>query len=89
MATPEVSYDSIVHGYSLSSNQNRFCIGFGNLETGSAPTGRDFVSLHDNLGVSEENGMTMVKITPLDTCVFAVDCGIADIPPADGTRIMA
>jgi hypothetical protein len=93
MATPEVSYDSSVHGFRLSSNQNRFCIGFGNLETESTQTGRDFVGLHDNLGVSEvdcsQNGMTMVKITPLDTCGFAVDCGIADIPPADGTRIAA
>jgi hypothetical protein len=33
MATPEVSNDSIVHSYRLSSNQNRFCIGCGHFAT--------------------------------------------------------
>jgi hypothetical protein len=27
--------------------------------------------------------------SPLDTCVFTVDCEIADIPPDDGTRMTA
>jgi hypothetical protein len=41
------------------------------------------------LGISEvdcsQNGMEMVKLTPLDTCLIAAD-GTADIPPADGAR---
>jgi hypothetical protein len=49
------------------------------------------VDLHDNLGVSEvdssQKDMAMVKTPPPDTYGFAVDCGIADIPPSDGTRM--
>jgi hypothetical protein len=36
-----------------------------------------------------QKGMTTVITPPQNTRGFAVDCGIADIPPSDGTRMTA
>jgi hypothetical protein len=61
--------------------------------TGSTPAARDFISSHDNLGLSEvacsQNGMAIMNTTPLDTYGYVVDCGIVDHPPADCSRMTA
>jgi hypothetical protein len=93
MATPDVSNASTVHGYRLCSNQNRLCIGFDNSVAGSTPKVRDFSCLHYILSVSEvecsRNGMAMLKTTPPDSSGYAVDCGIADLPLDDCSRMTA
>jgi hypothetical protein len=91
MSTPEALNDSVEHGDRLSSYQNHSCSGFGRDATVSTPTASDFISSHDNMGVSEvdcnQNGMA--NTTPPDSygCVF--DCGIVDHPPADCSRMTA
>jgi hypothetical protein len=93
MSTREALNDSVDHGDRLSSHQNRSCSGFGRGATGSTPTARDFISSHDNMGVSEvdcsQNCMAMVNMTPPDSFGYVVDCGIVDHLPADCSRMTA
>jgi succinyl-CoA synthetase beta subunit len=49
MSTLEAFNDSVEHGDRLASHQNRL----GRGATGSTPKALDFISSHDNVGVSK------------------------------------
>jgi hypothetical protein len=54
------------------------------LSTEITPRGRDFIHLHDNMGISKfdcsHNGVVMVKTMPPSLSGCADDCGMVDLP---------
>jgi hypothetical protein len=83
MATPDVSNTSTVHGYHLSSNQNRSNIGFGRCAKENTPSASDVVCSGNNFGISKvdcsQYWRKTVRTAPPGVSGFVGDSGIKDL----------
>jgi hypothetical protein len=93
MATTDVSHASTLRYCRLSSNKNHSGIYIGHCVKENTPSPRNVVNSGDSIGIFEvycsQSGMEMVKTTPSDSSGYVADCGIADLPLADCSRMRA
>jgi hypothetical protein len=91
METPDISNASTFRDCRPSSNKNHSGIDIGQCVKENTPSPRNVVNSGGSLGISEvdcsQSGLEMVKTTPTDSSGYVDDCGIADLHPADCSRM--
>jgi hypothetical protein len=91
MATTDISRASTFCGCRPSSNKNHSSTDIGHCVKENTTAPRNVVNAGGSLGISEvdcsQSGLEMVKTTPLDSSAYVDDCGIADLHPADCSRM--